>query len=339
MKILSIFYFLIIILNYSIADSITLENGQVYNGLIINATDSKVSIKLDKAGAAFDSKLRVHEIIYIFPKNKVIVFMFSRADIVSLKSGKEIDCKVISESINNIIIVNKEGLGSLSKVNIDEIRYNESNKLEVFMMPKTGKNFTNIDILPSYISGYKNSTYFKIHLGTQIAHIENKSPKYDFNSDVAVVKRGIEIGYLISPLFEFGIGAENYLPISGLQNVGNGGNYFSYSFYYLNSNLHLGRLFSSYWFFYSGSKLGVFYGKDRISTDNKYVNVRDTKFSFGINIGAKLREDYIQYKIEFLYLVSSRLSMDADIYDSYRKLNFSGLSLNLGISILPEYFN
>jgi len=143
-------YLLFIFPVLAFADNITLKDGRIYSGAIINADAMYVNIQVEDT------------ITVQVPHTLVESVTFRFADVVYLLSGEEMKCKILEEKFPNLRVVTIEGLQEIRLADLKRYFYNSADSLTVQFLPETGSVFNNEKSFKEEKKLFKQSVYLGI---------------------------------------------------------------------------------------------------------------------------------------------------------------------------------
>lgn len=132
------------------ADSITLKDGRIYSGAIINADAIYINIQVEET-----TTVQV-------PHTLVESVTFRYADVVYLLSGTEIKCKILEEKFPNLRMVTADGHAEIRLADLKRYFYNSADSLTIRALPETGPVFNNQKSFKEEKKLFKQSIYFDI---------------------------------------------------------------------------------------------------------------------------------------------------------------------------------
>ena len=128
MKLVFIILLSIVINSWLIADTIVTQSG-TYHGRILSASKRSVNFETTKK-------------IITFQKNQILSYKFSASDILYLKSGESINCKVIGILKGYVVYVTPQKAYKQKEAEIARIKNNNGPELQIKSLPFTTNGFT-----------------------------------------------------------------------------------------------------------------------------------------------------------------------------------------------------
>jgi hypothetical protein len=168
------------------ADQISLNDGRVYSGAIINADESFINIQIDDSTTAK------------IPHGLVQSVFFRYADVVYLLSGEEIKCKILNERFPNLHIINDKGMKLIKLVDLKRYFYNDTDSLTLNSLPQTGTQFNNEKSLQLIEKTFSQSIFLSISGG--FAFVQGKKWQDNFLTSSSLLGVLIQAQAGLSPI-------------------------------------------------------------------------------------------------------------------------------------------
>ena len=292
-----------------LADRIDRVQGPTIEGRIMGANEEGVQIK------PASSKM------ILIPHAEIKRILFTWADIVYLKSGDVLNCKIVNRIPPDMVIVTETGEQRIRFADIQMFYYHSAKNLRVPSLPVTGDDFKNERSLTE--SDLRRRFYGGIILGTHMPPIADW--KDQFMAATCMFSGGCRAGVYVKPSMSLNLG-------------------FKYSIYnflhYGHFKTEFGRMFvfggiewvkqlSSTPIIYSfvGIDAGLLYASGHLYLYSyRKVNFKDSTVGFLPRAGIRLHiGGRFTLDLEAGYLVVKQISVPTG-YGNSLDLDFDGLS-------------
>lgn len=328
LKLSFVLLIMFLLVSNTLADTVMLKDSTVFVGLIIQADDTHVWVKSGNELRKLD-------------KENIQTYVFSRADIIHQIDNQHTMCKVITEENGKIIYFTEDGTGSISKNEIKFIAYNTGTELKTSSLPPLGQKFKNKpnDFLHSY--HFRKHIYLKGGFGFHSPASANRHYIGDDETRINSVsldgrRLGIELGYAFIPSLNLGVGFENFTSKEVSYNYSLASNSYSYQFYSINARYNYSRMHISNLRGYFGLSFGLINGTENLKSESTGTKTASSKKpAAGIKLGLTFQKSKFEFFGEMTYLASSpqQFKYAGNKIDD-RDFDFSGMGINLGLSLL-----
>lgn len=191
-----IFIILLIFSSFCYADKIEIHDGNIYDGIILEATEQHVKIQVNDS---LVKRISHSDIKSIF---------FTYADVVYLLSKESIKCKILEEIYPQLKVITSEGIQYYRYNDIKRYFYNESDSLYISSLPPTTYIFNNEKLELYKKSDFSKNIFAGIRGGFNSIKIEKWEEKF-LSPDAALgFEGGIKVGYTFSEDINITIGYE-----------------------------------------------------------------------------------------------------------------------------------
>jgi hypothetical protein len=317
-----------------IADTIVTQSG-TYHGRILSATKSTVNFEKSKKTITLD-------------KSQILSYSFSASDILYLKSGETINCKIIGILKGYVVYVTPQKAFKKKEADIARIENNNGPELQIKSLPFTTNGFIPT---PPQIETKSNKfnkfIYFKLPvMGLLNSSLSDWKDQYvsetGKNPDTKGYPIGGEIGYSINRFLSLGAGYEYFFhpQITLIDNStpNKGEDFLSYSFPYavLKINIIQKTKFNSY----LNGNFGLLQAKEKIKNpQGMTTNLTGDTFAGRVKFGIAIPfSDKINGCFEIGYLTAKvkNLKFDGEEVPEYN-LDFSGFNFSGGLKFIIHF--
>ncbi len=186
-----------------IADTIVTQSG-TYHGRILSATKNTVTFEKSKKTITLD-------------KIQILSYSFSTSDILYIKSGETINCKVIGMLKGYVVYVTPQKAFKQKETNIARITKNNGPELQIKSLPFTTNGFTPTPRNQIEIDKDESGNYLYLKLpvlGLHNSLLANWKVQFETETgkhpDTIGYPIGGEIGLSINRFLNLGIGYEYF---------------------------------------------------------------------------------------------------------------------------------
>lgn len=185
---LSISILIIISMHSSLfADQVVLQNGIRSEGKIICADQDNIYLQVADA-----------DTIEI-PQQDVKSVFFNFSDLVSLFSGKIIECKIIDQTPTELIIMTEQGAQAIKLIYLKTYFFNASDSLEIPFLLPTGDIFNNTEIKRQESRVTGKYILLGINAGVALAPSAPWYDSYEEGAEPVGFIRGLNLEYAFRP--------------------------------------------------------------------------------------------------------------------------------------------
>ena len=183
------------------ADQVILKDGTIYDGTIAGANHDSLRLKVDS---------KIKEV----PCSQILVLVFASGDILYLKNGENLICKVVEKSKDTVVVVVPEGVKRMSNIEVIKVGYCFGPELKVSALPWTGEAFVNKPNKAIWAGEFKENIYLSSSMSVHIASLQDWRKQFPGISETALstlgFNNGLELGDVLSRMVRISVMYESF---------------------------------------------------------------------------------------------------------------------------------